>query len=86
MTTPAHSLVECMIAQVCVSMMFNHPLLVPAMMWLPKDVKMVTQVDCLASCAACFSLTSSPSIRSLRGAVGIWRLKGTEPDISTSIG
>lgn len=86
MTTPAHSRVECMIAQVCVSMIFNHPLLVPAMMWLPRDVKMVTHVDCLASCAACFSLISSPSIRSLLGAVGSWRFTGTVPDISTSIG
>ena len=47
---------------------------------------MVTQVDCLASCAACFSLISSPSIRSLLGAVGSWRLMGTVPDMSTSIG
>ena len=60
-------------------------------MWLPKAVKMVTHVECLASCAACLAAmvgsTSSPfGACGLRGAEGRIRLIGLVPETSTSTG
>ena len=55
MTTPLHSRVECMVLQVCVSIILIHPFDVPARMWFPREVNMVTHVECFASCAACFA-------------------------------
>lgn len=84
--TPLQSRVECIILHDSVSMIFSHPLLVPAMIWFPSEVKIVMQVDCLASCAACFSLTSSSFIWCRLGAEGNWRLAGIVDEMSTSIG
>lgn len=60
-------------------------------MWLPKAVKIVTHVECLASCAACLAATagssSSPSgACGRRGAEGRIRLIGFVLETSTSTG
>lgn len=49
MTTPLQRRVEWMVVQVSVSMMLIQPFDVPAMMWFPSAVKIVTQVECFAS-------------------------------------
>lgn len=63
-TTPLHSREEWIVVHVSVSMMFIQPFEVPAIMWFPKAVNMLTQVECFASWAACFAaaagVTSSP--------------------------
>lgn len=61
------------------------------MMWLPKAVNMVTQVECLASWAACLAATagstSSPfGCCGLRGAEGRIRFIGFGLEMSTSTG
>lgn len=48
-TTPLQRRVEWMVWQVCVSMMLIQPFDVPAKIWLPSGVNMVTHVECLAS-------------------------------------
>lgn len=63
-----------MVVQVWVSIMLIQPLEVPAMMWLPKAVKMVTQVECFASCAACLAATAG----STSSPVGAWGRSGAE--------
>lgn len=55
MMTPLQRRVEWMVSQVWVSIILIQPLDVPEIIWLPRAVKMVTQVDCLASCAACLA-------------------------------
>lgn len=87
-TTALQSRVEWMVLQVCVSIMLIQPFDVPATMWFPNAVKMVTQVDCLASCAACFAVTagSASSVTGRRGVVGRMRLTGLGDEISTRTG
>ena len=77
--------------QVSVSMMLIHPLEVPPIMWFPNAVKMVTHVECFASCAACLAATagstSSPLVGcGLSGAEGRIRLIGLGEETSTSTG
>src|SRR5947207_693168 len=72
-------------------MMLIHPLDVPASMWLPSAVNMVTHVECFASWAACFaaaagSISSELGSCGRRGAEGRMRLIGLGEDISTRTG
>lgn len=87
-TTPLQSLVEWIVVQVWVSMMLIQPFDVPEMIWLPSAVKMVTQVECFASCAACFAATagSVSSSWGRRGAEGRIRFTGRGAEISTRTG
>jgi hypothetical protein len=74
---------EYIVSHVLLSIMLIHPLFVPAIMWSPEAVKHATVVVIFASCAACFSESSSSV---LRGAEGSGRLTGLDVDMSTSIG
>ncbi len=72
-------------------MMLIHPLDVPARMWLPSAVKMVTHVECFASWAACFaatvgSISSGFDSCERRGAEGRMRFMGLGEYISTRTG
>ena len=90
-TTPLQRRVEWMVVQLCVSMMLIQPFDVPPMMWFPSAVKTVTQVECFASCAACFAATAG-SISSefagggRKGAEGRIRLTGLGDETSTRVG
>lgn len=89
--TPLQRRVECIIVQVWVSMILIHPLDVPARMWLPSAVNMVTHVECFASWAACFaaaigSISSGLGSCERRGAEGRMRFMGLGEDISTRTG
>lgn len=55
MMTPLQRRVEWIVLQVWVSIILIQPLDVPEIIWLPSAVKMVTHVDCFASCAACLA-------------------------------
>lgn len=87
-TTPLHNLVEWIVVQVWVSMILIQPFDVPDMMWLPSAVNIVTQVECFASCAACFAATagSVSSSWGRRGAEGRIRFTGRGAEISTRTG
>lgn len=50
--------IEWMTSEVFTWMILIHPFVVPAMMWFPDGVKTATEVNCFASCAACFPLFS----------------------------
>lgn len=68
--------------------MFIHPFDVPAIIWFPNAVNIVTHVDCFASCTACFAATVG-SISSSRGRSGVdgrIRLIGFADDTSTKTG
>lgn len=61
------------------------------MMWLPKAVKIVTQVECLASWAACLAATAGSTSSlfvacGLRGAEGRIRFMGFALETSTRTG
>lgn len=57
------------------------------MMWLPKAVKIVTQVECLASWAACLAaVAGSTSSVARRGAEGRIRFIGVGLETSTRTG
>lgn len=91
MTTPLQRRMEWIVVQVSVSIMLIHPFDVPAMMWFPNAVNMVTQVECFASWAACFAATagsiSSPFVAwGRRGAEGRIRLMGFGEETSTRTG
>jgi hypothetical protein len=60
-------------------------------MWLPNAVKTVTQVECFASCAACFAAAARFTSSSLEGgarygAEGMMRLMGLGDEMSTRTG
>jgi len=87
MTTPLQRRIEWIVVQVCVSIMFIQPFEVPAIMWLPKAVKIVTQVECLASWAACLAaVAGSISSVARRGAEGRIRFMGFGLEMSTRTG
>lgn len=86
MTTPLQSRVECIVVQVWVSMMLIQPFDVPAMIWFPNAVKIVTHVECFASWAACFAATAGSTSGARSGAEGSIRLTGFGEEISTRVG
>lgn len=88
-TTPLQSRVEWIVVQLCVSIMLIQPFDVPAMMWFPRAVNIVTHVECFASWAACFAATagSTSSVGGGRsGAEGRIRLTGLGEEMSTRAG